>query len=81
MKISFGVAPGTFTINGVTFKPPSVPVLLQILSGARTASELLPKGSVYLLPPNKVVEVSLPGGAPGSPVSCFLVFEPPSVFI
>lgn len=67
IKVSFGDTSGTFTMNGVQYVPPSVPVLLQILSGARTASELLPKGSVYLLPPNKVVEVSLPGGAPGSP--------------
>jgi iron transport multicopper oxidase len=67
IKVSFGSTPGSFAMNGVTYKSPSVPVLLQILSGARKASELLPKGSVYLLPPNKVVEVSLPGGAPGSP--------------
>jgi len=60
--------PGLFTINDVSFKPPSVPVLLQILSGARQASELLPNGSVYTLPPNKVIELSIPpGGAPGGP--------------
>jgi iron transport multicopper oxidase len=67
LRVSFGVNPGTYSINGVTFSAPSVPVLLQILSGARRANELLPKGSVYELPPNKVVELSLPGGAPGSP--------------
>ncbi|KAJ7683768.1 laccase precursor [Mycena rosella] len=39
--------------NGVNYAPPSVPVLLQILSGAQKAEELLPKGSVYPLPPNK----------------------------
>ncbi|KAJ7150798.1 yellow laccase [Mycena filopes] len=56
-----------FNINGFSFVPPTVPVLLQILSGAHTAQQLMPKGSVYQLPPNKVVEVSIPGGSPGSP--------------
>jgi iron transport multicopper oxidase len=52
-----------------TFTPPTVPVLLQILSGAQLAQDLLPSGSVYSLPRNKVIEVSIPGGAPGAPVS------------
>ncbi|KAF9461471.1 laccase [Collybia nuda] len=56
-----------FRINGASFVPPSVPVLLQILSGSRTPQELLPPGSVYTLPPNKVIELSIPGGGPGSP--------------
>ena len=62
---------GYFTFNNVTFVDPSVPVLLQILSGARQASELLPNGSVYTLPPNKVIEINFPNGtaALGSPVS------------
>ncbi|KAG6863970.1 hypothetical protein C0991_001496, partial [Blastosporella zonata] len=50
-----------YQMNGVPFTPPSVPVLLQILSGAQSAQDLLPKGSVYELPPNKVIEISLPG--------------------
>lgn len=50
-----------FKVNGVMFEPPTVPVLLQILSGAHEAQDLLPKGSLYLLPPNKVIELSLPG--------------------
>ncbi|KAJ7866501.1 laccase 2 precursor [Mycena leptocephala] len=56
-----------FSINGVSFVPPTVPVLLQILSGAQSATDLLPSGSVYVLPPNKVIELSIPGGAPGAP--------------
>ncbi|KZP29155.1 multicopper oxidase [Athelia psychrophila] len=57
-----------FTINGVTFEPPSVPVLLQILSGSTKATDLLPKGSVYTLPSNKVIELHIPGhGIAGSP--------------
>jgi len=62
-----------FTVNGATFAPPTLPVLLQILSGVHTAQDLLPAGSVYVLPPNKVIELSIPGGSPGSPVSDLLI--------
>ncbi|KAF8327832.1 laccase [Amanita rubescens] len=67
LDMVFNATTTTFFINGATFATPSVPVLLQILSGAKTAQELLPAGSVYVLPRNKSVEVSIPGGAPGSP--------------
>ncbi|KAG1746509.1 laccase [Suillus lakei] len=53
---------GIFYINGVTFKRPSVPVLLQILSGAQEATDLLPEGSVYVLEANKVVELTMING-------------------
>ncbi|KAI0063810.1 laccase [Artomyces pyxidatus] len=56
-----------FLVNGVVFDPPSVPVLLQILSGASSAASLLPSGSIYGLEPNKVVELVIPGGAVGGP--------------
>ncbi|KAG6907930.1 hypothetical protein DXG01_006860 [Tephrocybe rancida] len=56
-----------FLMNNVSFAPPSVPVLLQILSGAKTAQELMPSGSVYTLPRNKVIEITIPGGSPGGP--------------
>lgn len=65
----------SFNINGVRFRPPPTPLLLQILSGARHPTELLPSGSVYELPRNKVIEINMPandlqpGGARGSPVS------------
>jgi hypothetical protein len=49
------------------FIPPTAPVLLQILSGAHTAADLLPPGSIYTLPPNSVIEISVPGGTPGAP--------------
>jgi iron transport multicopper oxidase len=58
-----------FDINGTPFRPPTVPVLLQILSGAKTASQLVPAGSIYGLEPNKSVELTIPGGAVGGPVS------------
>ncbi|KAH9073518.1 laccase [Lactarius deliciosus] len=56
-----------FDINGVPFVPPTVPVLLQILSGAQNASDLLPAGSVYSLESNKSVEITIPGGSTGGP--------------
>ncbi|KAJ6582164.1 laccase 2 precursor [Mycena capillaripes] len=56
-----------FQINGAAFVPPTAPVLLQVLSGAQAAQDLLPPGSVYTLPPNKVIEISIPGGSPGAP--------------
>ncbi|KAG6849815.1 hypothetical protein H0H93_004764 [Arthromyces matolae] len=59
---------GLFTINGASFVPPTVPVLLQILSGAKTAQSLLPSGSVFTLPRNAVVELTIPGGSIGAPV-------------
>jgi len=56
-----------FSINGVSFNPPTVPVLLQILSGAKTAADLLPTGSIYVLPPNKVIEITMPDNAQVGP--------------
>ncbi|KAG2121859.1 laccase [Suillus clintonianus] len=50
---------GIFSVNNATFKPPNVPVLLQILSGAQDPSQLLPEGSVIVLEANKVVELTL----------------------
>ena len=64
-----------FLVNGRNFSAPPVPVLLQVLSGAHAAQDLLPKGDVYTLPPNKVVEVSIPGGVIGGPV-CAARFAP-----
>ncbi len=50
-----------YTIDGFTFDPPTVPVLLQILNGANV-SELVPAGSIYGLDANKSVEISIPAG-------------------
>ncbi|KAJ7860046.1 laccase [Mycena leptocephala] len=59
---------GLWMLNNKTFVSPNVPVLLQILSGKHSAQELLPKNnSLYELFPNQVVEISIPGGKPGSP--------------
>ncbi|KJA22859.1 multicopper oxidase [Hypholoma sublateritium FD-334 SS-4] len=67
LDINFDFASLKFLVNGATFQPPTLPVLLQIISGASTATDLLPAGSVYTLPPNKVIEISMPGGSIGSP--------------
>jgi iron transport multicopper oxidase len=57
-----------FTINGVTFVPPNVPVLLQILSGTTNAADLIPSGSMYALPPNSSIELSFQtAGVAGQP--------------
>ncbi|KAJ6523652.1 hypothetical protein DFH09DRAFT_1096532 [Mycena vulgaris] len=67
LSIAFNGSAGRYEINGASFDPPTAPVLLQILSGVPTAQEVLPKGSIYELPPNKVVEISIPGGSPRVP--------------
>nr|AIS92516.1 laccase VV-LAC6 [Volvariella volvacea] len=54
-----------FTINGVPFEPPQAPVLLQLLSGIRPPA-VLPNGTIELKR-NQVVEITMPGGAPGGP--------------
>lgn len=74
LTIGFSDETQLFNISGVTFHSPTVPVLLQILSGAQLAQDLLPAGSVYGLPLNSVIEINLLGLAPqGNPVSSCLV--------
>ncbi|KAF9269713.1 laccase [Marasmius fiardii PR-910] len=62
MTIGF-IPPGTFSINDVPFHSPTTPVLLQILSGKQAAQDLLPNGSVYTLPRNKVIEINFSSSA------------------
>ncbi|EIN05424.1 laccase [Punctularia strigosozonata HHB-11173 SS5] len=54
---------GTFYTNGFTWTSPTSPVLLQILSGATSASDLLPAGSLYALPANSSIQLSMAAGA------------------
>lgn len=65
---------GIFYVNGIQFRPPTVPVLLQILSGAQDPSQLLPNGSVIVLEANKVVELTLASDGAGVPVCLFPTF-------
>lgn len=67
LAIAFDFTARRFTVNGASFTEAPVPVLLQILSGAQTAQDLLPSGSIYVLPKNKVIEISMPGGGIGAP--------------
>ncbi|KAL0063544.1 laccase, multicopper oxidase, benzenediol:oxygen oxidorectuctase [Marasmius tenuissimus] len=65
MHLNLGFSNGLFTVNGRSFVPPPVPVLLQILSGAQNPNNLLPEGMVFPLPKNAVVELSFTGGLLG----------------
>ncbi|RXW19659.1 hypothetical protein EST38_g6210 [Candolleomyces aberdarensis] len=65
-------APGLPTLSGVDVDI-NLDILFdfaslkfKILSGTPPAS-LLPAGSIYTLPPNKVIQISMPGGSTGSP--------------
>lgn len=58
-----------FLINGAQYIPPTIPVLLQILSGAVTPWQIEPKGSVYTLPKDQLIEITFsPKESPGRPV-------------
>ncbi|KAJ7176104.1 putative laccase 1d precursor [Mycena crocata] len=50
-----------FEINGVSYLSPSLPVLLQLLSGAAKPHDFLPSEQVILLPSNSIIEISIPG--------------------
>ncbi|TFK22714.1 laccase 3 precursor [Coprinopsis marcescibilis] len=65
-QIAFNGPTLKFLVNGATFDEPTLPVMLQIMSGAHTAQDLLPAGSVYVLPKNSNIELSMPG-ANGNP--------------
>ncbi|KAI0800672.1 bilirubin oxidase [Fomes fomentarius] len=60
INLAFDFSGGKFFINNASFTPPTVPVLLQILSGAHLAQDLLPSGSVIPLPAHKSIEISFP---------------------
>ena len=63
LHLNWGLTVGNdWEINNTTFFAPSTPVLLQILSGNTNANSLLPKGSVYDVPYNSVIEVHVNGG-------------------
>ncbi|KAL4242549.1 Laccase [Abortiporus biennis] len=65
LEFTFDGTNTVFEVNGETFVPPTVPVLLQILSGTQSATDLLPSGLVYSLPSNASIELSMPGGVVG----------------
>ncbi|KAG7096238.1 hypothetical protein E1B28_003687 [Marasmius oreades] len=65
ITVTFDFATGKFQINGQSYVAPSVPVLLQILSGNATPEQLIPAGSIYSLPANKTVQLSFTLGSNG----------------
>jgi len=65
LNLAFSFNGTQFAVNGNSFVPPNVPVLLQILSGKQNPHDLLPSGSVIPLPVNKAIEISMPGGVVG----------------
>ncbi len=69
VNLTFGFDPTAFkfTVNNAVFEPPTVPVLLQILSGAHNPHDLLPAGGVITVPRNKVIQINIPSGLIGGP--------------
>lgn len=53
--------PPFFDINGISYISPTVPVLLQILSGAGAPEDFLPSEQILSITPNATIEVSIPG--------------------
>lgn len=62
-------------INGAAWESPTVPVLLQILSGASTPQQLMPSGSIIALPRDTVIQLSMPAGVGGGPVGAALISQ------
>ncbi|KAF7760657.1 CAZyme family AA1 [Agaricus bisporus var. burnettii] len=50
-----------FDINGISYISPTVPVLLQILSGAKRPEDVLPSNQIFFVPKNSLIEVNIPG--------------------
>ncbi|KAL5492731.1 LCC11_6 [Sanghuangporus weigelae] len=63
LNIGINLTTGMHLVDDVSWSNPSTPVPLQILSGASSASDLLPSGSIYALPGNSTIELSIKGGA------------------
>ncbi|KAJ7018613.1 laccase [Mycena alexandri] len=61
LNISNTINPPFFDINGISYQSPSLPVLLQLLSGASQPHDFLPSEQVILLPPNTIVDITIPG--------------------
>ncbi|KAF7360966.1 Laccase 3 [Mycena sanguinolenta] len=50
-----------FDINGISYLSPSLPVLLQLLSGAAKPSDFLPSEQIIILPSNSIIDITIPG--------------------
>ncbi|OCH92441.1 laccase 2 precursor [Obba rivulosa] len=67
INLHFTIDNGTYYVNGHTFVPPPIPILLQILHGHVDPHKLLPTGSIIGLPRNATVQVTMPGGVDDIP--------------
>ncbi|KAF9462321.1 multicopper oxidase-domain-containing protein [Collybia nuda] len=56
-----------FLINDKVYTPPPIPVLLQIMNGSVEPFSIMPTGSVIVLPRNKLIAVTVPGGSVFAP--------------
>ncbi|KAG9308070.1 laccase [Chiua virens] len=57
-----------FLINGAQYTPPTIPILLQILSGAVSPWQVEPRSSVYTLPKDQIIEITFSAkDSPGRP--------------
>ncbi|KAJ7249604.1 putative laccase 1d precursor [Mycena rebaudengoi] len=52
-----------FRINNISYLSPSLPVLLQLLSGAAKPTDFIPSEQVIVLPKNTIVDVTIPNNA------------------
>ncbi|KAJ7613030.1 laccase 6 [Roridomyces roridus] len=52
--------PPLFDINNISYVSPSLPVLLQLLSGAAQPTDFMPSEQVMILPTNAIVDVVIP---------------------
>ncbi|KAF9254733.1 laccase [Marasmius fiardii PR-910] len=62
LQFGFNESVPNFLVNGQKFAAPSSPVLLQILSGVTKPSDIMPGGTLYALPMNSSIELSMSGG-------------------
>ncbi|KAG1826724.1 Cupredoxin [Suillus subaureus] len=67
LNLQVSAVDGNFYINNVSLAAPTVPVLLQILSGAQDLTQLMPNESVIIFEANKVVELTLSTTSLGGP--------------
>lgn len=69
LEMSKNMSDFNFLINGAQYTPPNIPILLQILSGAVAPWQIEPRGSVYVLPRDRLVEITFSAkDSPGRPV-------------
>ncbi|TFK19092.1 laccase 5 [Coprinopsis marcescibilis] len=66
LALGFDLDSRKWTVDGATWVSPTEPVLVQMMNGV-PPSEILPAGSIRVLPRNKVVEVSIPSLLVGGP--------------